>query len=135
MRIAQESLVDELLKNLPEGFTPAEVETPNSDFTQPANKKWIRIQPFYTSKSNVVAGGGYTRTFGFLVISIFHPRRTGSFAILDDSVHIQNTYQNNEFENARCQEVFPLGEADVSDNWYRLQLQVNFYYEGAKNAN
>lgn len=128
--LTQGDLIKRLLDNLPTGYARNQVKTPNAKFTTPKGKKWLRITVIPGIKQNVQAGGSYKRTFGICVIDCFYPKGDGDQAQLSDVEEIQALYENQEFDNAKCQEVYNLALGD-DESWYNQQVNINFYYEGA----
>jgi hypothetical protein len=128
--LAQKDLIDNLLDNLPSGYTSATVKKPNFKFTTPKNTKWLRITVIPGAKENVQAGGGYKRTSGICVIDCFYPVGAGDQAQLADTKLIEDLYQNLEFDNAKCQEAYTLNLSEEG-SWYNQQVNIIFYYEGA----
>ena len=128
--LTEEDLINNLLDNLPAGYTKARVKKPNMKFTTPTNSKWLRITFNTGLKQNVEAGGSYKRTFGILTIDCFYPKDLGTKSQLADVKLIQNLYENQQLGNAKCFEA----EANIigdDDSWYNVQVNINYYYEGA----
>ena len=128
--LTQQGLIDNLLSNLPTGYTKARVKLPNAPFTTPKSTKWLRVTFIDGAKTNVQAGGGYKRTLGLFVIDTFYPLGKGDKAQLEELKVIQDLYENQEIGNAKCLEADPsiLGE---DGSWWHCQVTVNLYYEGA----
>lgn len=124
-----DDLKTRFLADLPAGYTSKTVIIPNGGIDTPTNKKWLRISLIDGDKSNVQAGGGYKRTFAIFVIDSFYPLGTGTKSQLADMKLLQDLFENEEFGNVKCQtaDVNIIGE---DSNWYHMQVNVNFYYEG-----
>lgn len=127
--LTQGDLIKRLLANLPAGYTDATVRKPNTKFTTPKKQKWLRITVIPAAKVNVQAGGGYKRTLGICVIDCFYPKDDGDQAQLADTKLIEDIYQNQEFDNTKCQEAYTLNIGE-DGSWYNQQVNINFYYEG-----
>lgn len=128
--LTQQDLVNKLLNNLPAGYTVAQVKTPNAPFETPENQKWLRCTTNLNPKENVQASGSYKRQFGIFTIDIFYPNGTGELAALEDYKAISLLYENLNVGNAKCEAVSP-NIINNNDNWFNVQADVVFYYEGA----
>ncbi len=126
----QQDLINRLLNNLPAGYTAAQVDCPNAPFTTPKNEKWLRVTTNLNPKENVQASGSYKRQYGIFTIDIFYPRASGDLAAIEDSKTISLLYENQNVGNAKCEAVSP-NIINNNDNWFNVQSDVVFYYEGA----
>lgn len=127
--LVENDLIMNLLDNLPAGYTEETVDVPNGKFDTPNDTKWLRTTINLAPKENVQAGGGYKRQFGIFTIDIFYPKGTGSKAALADFILIKDLYENQAIGDAKCEEVSP-NIIHNNDNWYNVQADVTFYYEG-----
>ena len=116
--LTQSDLVNRLLDNLPSGYTKAAVNTPNSPFTTPSDKKWLRatVIPFKI-------------TNGLFVIDSFYPKGSYDNAQLIDHQAIKTLFENQTFGNTQCQTVSTLTIGDTG-TWYQIQSSIEFYMEG-----
>ncbi len=127
--LTQSDLIKRLLQNLPSGYDASRVKLPNSKFTTPSNEKWLRITVIPGAKNNVQAGGGYKRSFGICIVDCFYPLYSGDQEQLADTKLIEDIYQNQEFNNTKCQEAYTTNIGE-DGSWYNQQVNINFYYEG-----
>ena len=67
---------------------------------------------------------------GIFTIDIFVPKGTGELAALEDFKTISLLYENLNVGNAKCEAVSP-NIINNNDNWFNVQVDVVFYYEGA----
>lgn len=125
----EQDLIDNLLDNLPVGYTKQLVKVPNGKFTTPKNKGWLRTTSNMLPKENVAAGGFYKRQFGIFTIDIFEPKGTGNKKALSVFNEIKALYENLNIGEAKCETVSP-NFPDNNDNWFNVQADVVFYYEG-----
>lgn len=127
--LTQADLVKRLLDNLPSGYTKATVNTPNSPFTTPSNKKWLRatVIPFNTVSD--AATGCFKITNGLFVVDSFYPKGSYDNAQLVDHQAIKTLFENQTFNNTQCQTVSTLTVGDTG-NWYQIQSSIEFYMEG-----
>ena len=128
--LTSSDLINNLLNNLPSGYTQNLVKLPNGNFKTPSGSKWLRVTFVDLSKSNVEAGGSYKRTNALFVIDSFYPKGKGDQIQLQELKVLGNLYENKQIGNAKCFEAEPsiLGD-DAS--WYHCQVTINLYYEGA----
>lgn len=127
--LTQVDLISRLLASLPAGYTAATVKLPNAAFTTPSKTKWLRVTNLFNETVNATPDG-YKRTFGIFVIDIFFPLGSGDQQQLTDSEAIKLLFENEEFGNTKTQEVSTVLVGE-ENSWYNLQLNVNYYYEGA----
>ena len=127
--LTQSDLVNRLLDNLPSGYTKATVNTPNSPFTTPSNKKWLRatVIPFNTVSD--AATGCFKITNGLFVVDSFYPKGSYDSAQLLDHQAIKALFENKTFGNTQCQTVSTLTIGDTG-TWYQIQSSIEFYMEG-----
>ncbi len=127
--LTQSDLVNRLLGNLPNGYTKALVNTPNSPFTTPSDKKWLRatVIPFKTESD--AATGCFKITNGLFVVDSFYPKGSYDNAQLIDHQTIKTLFENQTFGNTQCQTVSTLTIGDAG-TWYQIQSSIEFYMEG-----
>lgn len=125
------ALVNLVLNNLPTGFTAAICETPNAPFTTPNGTKWMRVNVVNTSVLNVTQGG-YQRTKGILTVDLFYPKNTGDLAANTATDQLIQALSNSENEFVKVFEASP--SARIDGQWYHVQIDFNFTYEGLSNA-
>lgn len=126
---AQQALIDRLNDNMIPGYTKREVKYPNAPFREPKNRSWLRVTTTTEPALNVADSGEYQRTYGIFVIDCFYPKDDGSKQQLQDINSLIAIYNNQEFNGVKCHEAYPqiIGE---DGDWYNVQLNVNFYFEG-----
>lgn len=125
----ESDLINRLDDNLPSNYAVEQIKYPNAPFNTPNNKPWLRVTTIPEPTSNVEAGGGYQRTYGIFVIDCFYPVERGSKKQHQDLEHFKSLFNNQEFGIAKCQEAY-INRVGEDGDWYNLQLNVNFYYEG-----
>ena len=125
----QDDLINRVRQNIPSGYSLRQFKYPNAPFEKPKNKPWLRFTAIPEPKSNVEAGGEYKRTYGIFVIDCFYPVDTGNKTQITDLKYLQALFENQTIGFTKCQEAYPqlIGE---SGDWYNMQLNVNFYFEG-----
>ena len=127
---AHQVLIQELLDNLPSGYTAASVALPNRPMTRPEGDKWLRPTVIVQDVNNVQADGLWLRYDGQLVIGQFYPVGGDTLAQLTEAETIAAIYQNNIIGDVNCEEAL-IEVNPTEENWYNVQIRVNFHYEGA----
>ena len=122
-------LVENLINNLPTGYTQARVKLPNAPFDTPDNESWLRVTMNLAPKENVQASGSYKRQLGIFTVDIFMPKESYSNSGLSTFNEIKSIYENQRIGIVECEVVSPniVGE---DGSWYNIQADVNFYYQG-----
>ncbi len=126
---AESYLINRLDDNLPNNYTTKQIKYPNAPFNTPNDKPWLRMTTIPEPTSNVEVGGGYQRTYGLFVVDCFYPVDTGSKKQHQDVAYFQALFNNQEFGIVKCQEAY-IQTIGSDGDWYNLQLNVTFYYEG-----
>ena len=123
-------LIQKLMDNLPTGYSTSNVKLPNKSFTTPNNSKWLRATVINQDTNNVQAGGGWKRSDGLFVIDLFYPIDSNVIEQLLESEEIAALYQNLRFGGVNCHEAL-IQDNNEEGSWYNVQINVDFYYEGA----
>lgn len=124
---AVKALQTRLYNNLPTGFNNNQVKWLNTKFTTPNNQPWIREST--TLLEALQDPCKWKRDDMFYTLDIFYP--TGSFinSMYDTAKELRQLFENQVFDNVKCLnvEIEDIGE---EEQWYQIQLNINFYYEG-----
>lgn len=128
---AKRALVLLVLESLPTGFTEADCALPNSPFETPNNSPWLRVSVIPTNTRNV-SQGAYQRTTGVMVVDLFYPQGVGDADADSAADEIIQALANTENEYVKLYEATP--HARVDGPWWRVQIDINFTYEGLTRA-
>lgn len=108
------------------------VKFPNAQFTTPNNLSWIRINsPINNGPIEQDASGCYEINSGFLVISTFFPKGSGSQNAMKVAHQIKALYTAKILGDVAVISVIvsPTPEPESSP-WYGCNTQINFQFEG-----
>lgn len=128
--LTRNDLITTLRDNLPAGYGIGDVNWPNVKFDTPENKKWLRVIMTNNETDNNAAGGGHKTTFGIFTVEVNYPKESGETDALQDAEYIKTIFENKRFSNTSTQ-ASSIILTGVNDNWYTVQIQTNYYYEGS----
>lgn len=126
---AHQKLIEELLNNLPAGYTSANVKLPNRKFSTPSDSKWLRPTVIVQTANNVQAGGLWKRYDGVFVVDIFYPTGDDDLAQLTEAEAVAAIFENQVLDGVKCQDVL-ITTPGEEGAWYQVQVTIDFYFEG-----
>ena len=127
---AHNQLILALLANLPAGFTPSLVKLPNRSMPSGyQNGAWLRPTTVIFDSDINAADGNCERTTGNFIIDMIFPIGEDTAAYRIKADEIKAAFKAQEFGEVYTQGVTITDNPD--DNFYILQIAVNFYFEGA----
>lgn len=129
--LTRNDLLDNLKDNLPTGYGIDDVNWPNIKFSGgKSGDKWLRVIMTNNETDNNAAGGGHKTTFGIFTVEVNYPKESGETYALQDAEYIKSIFENKRFSNTSTQ-ASSIILTGVNDNWYTVQIQTNYYYEGS----
>ena len=129
--LTRSDLLEALRDNLPTGYGLDDVNWPNVTFTRGKDgAKWLKALIINNETNNNAAGSGHKITAGIFVVEVNYPKGSGETGAIQDAQHIKSIFENKRFSNTSTQASSILFTG-VNDNWYTIQIQTNYYYEGS----
>lgn len=130
--VAERELITLLLANLPREIGKAACSLPNTPFTTPNGKPWIRatVNPFGTQ--NTVATGHRQRTRGVLTLSLLYPKGSLQQPMIAAEA-LKQTFSNTATNSVMLYEVEIIPRGD-DESWYHVQIDINYAHEGFTHA-
>lgn len=127
-------LVNQVQGLLPSvGLIDDDFQKPNSPFTIPKGKTWLRLATNDTDTENQEATGAIRTVTGILTIDIFSPLNKGD-AVAQSAAEVIRAGLSNKYysDTLRVRQGF-ISDATESD-WYKVQIQFTYTYEGLTNG-
>lgn len=127
-------LVNQIQALLPTiGLTDDKFQKPNSPFTIPKGKTWLRLTTNDTDSVNQEATGGIRTVSGIMTIDVFSPLNKGD-SVAQSAVEVIRAGLSNRYysDTLRIRQGF-ISDTTESD-WYKVQVQFIYTYEGLTNG-
>lgn len=127
-------LVDQIQALLPEiGINDSRFQKPNCPFTIPKSGMWLRLSTNDIGATDQEATGAIRTVTGIATVDIFTPRNKGDQVAHDAAEVIRSNLSNSYYSDTLRLNQGAILE-DAEPNWYKVQVQFSYTYEGLTNG-